>query len=166
MGTRTAAAALKTRPRAADLSLVAVVEGRSAYRRAGSGRTGDDLGLIVVSTLVKTVFWLAVVGLVGYDLISVAVTQFTVRNDAQQAAQIAHDTLRETKSVEKAYAAVVAFATSNGDTVVPAGFSTGNHTTVTVELRRTAKTFVASHLPRVSAYTVGDVSATASDAVN
>jgi hypothetical protein len=117
----------------------------------------------VVSSLVKTLFWVALVGLVGFDLISVAVTQVSVRSDAQQAAQIATDTLRTTKNVDAAYAAVVAYAAKNGDTVVPSGFSTGPHSSVTVELKRTARTFIIVHLPRVSQYTVGQASGTASD---
>jgi len=156
---------LKTRRITTDLSLVAVVEGRSASSRTRRGATRGDLGAVVVSSLVKTVFWVALVGLVGYDLISVAVTQLTVRNDAQQAALVATNTLHDTKNVQAAYAAVVAYAAKNGDTVVPAGFSVGPHNAVTVELRRTAKTFLAVHLPRVSQYTVGDSSATASDAL-
>jgi hypothetical protein len=120
----------------------------------------------VVNTLVKTLFWVALVGFVGYDAISIAVTQMSVRNDAQEVAIIATDTLRDTKSVQATYAAVVAYASKHGDTVVPAGFSTGPHNAVTVELRRTAKTFLASHLPRVSQYTVGDASATASDGIS
>ena len=119
----------------------------------------------MVNTLVKTLFWVALVGFVGYDVISIAVTQMTVRNDAQEVSVIATDTLRDTKSVQAAYAAVVAYASKHGDTVVPAGFSVGPHNAVTVELRRTAKTFLAVHLPRVSQYTVGDSSATASDAL-
>ena len=117
----------------------------------------------MVSSLVKTLFWVALVGLVGYDLISVAVTQVMVRSDAEQAALIATDTLRTTKNVDAAYAAVVAYAAKNGDTVVPSGFSTGPHNSVTVEFKRTARTFIIVHLPRVSQYTVGQASGTASD---
>lgn len=127
------------------------------------GATRGDVGAVVVSSLVKTLFWIALLGLVGYDLISIGVTQMAVRNDAQQAALIATDTLRSSKSVSAAYAAVVEYARKNGDTVVPSGFSTGPHDSVTVELRRTARTFIAVHLPRVSQYTVGEASATASD---
>jgi len=144
---------------------VAVVVGRSTSSRTPRGATRGDLGLIVVNTLVKTLFWIALVGFVGYDVLSIAVTQMSVRNDVQEAAIVATDTLRDTKDVQATYNAVVAYAARHGDTVVPAGFSTGPHNTVTVELRRTAKTFLAVHLPRVSQYTLGDVSATASDGV-
>jgi hypothetical protein len=154
---------LKTPSRAADLSLVAVVVGRSASSRTPWGATRDDVGAVVVSSLVKTLFWIALVGFVGYDIISIGVMQVSVRNDAQQAAIIATDTLRTTHNVEAAYAAVAAYAAKNGDTVVPAGFSTGPHNAVTVELKRTAKTFIAAHLPRVSQYTVAEASATAND---
>ena len=166
MGSGMGRNSLKTRATGADLSLVALVVGRSASSRTRRGAARGDLGLIVVNTLVKTLFWVALVGFVGYDAISIAVTQLSVRNDAQEAAVIATDTMRDTKSVQAAYAAVVAYAKAHGDVVVPSGFSTGPRNIVTVELKRTAKTFLAAHLPRVSQYTVGTASATASDGIS
>jgi hypothetical protein len=163
MGSGIGVRRLKTPLRAVDLSLVAVVVRRSVSSRTPRGATRGDLGAVVVSSLVKTLFWIALVGFVGYDVISIGVMQVSVRNDAQQAAVVATDTLRTTHNVEAAYAAVKAYAAKNGDTVVAAGFSTGPHNAVTVELRRTAKTFLAAHLPRVSQYTVATASATASD---
>ena len=132
--------------------------GTSAPRSPGRG----DHGVFVLGSLLKTVLWVALIGVIGYDLISITTTQVTVRGDAQQAATVGSDTLHDTGDVTKAYAAVVAYARAHGEIVVAQGFTTGPHYAVTVELRGTAKTLVTSHLPRISAYAVSDVTATSS----
>ena len=102
--------------------------------------------MFVLGSLLKTVLWVALIGVIGYDLISITTTQVTVRGDAQQAATVGSDTLHDTGDVTKAYAAVVAYARAHGEIVVAQGF----------------KTLVTSHLPRISAYAVSDVTATSS----
>ena len=122
-----------------------------------------DLGVIVVGAMVKTLLFIAVIGVVGYDAISVATTQINVHDQAQQAAQAGHEAYRAFGTTDAAYAAALAYAQEHGDTFVRSGFSTGPDHTVTVELRREASTFVANWLPKVKAYTVVDVTASSSD---
>ncbi len=126
-------------------------------------RFEGDLGVVVVGTLAKMLLLLAVVGAIGYDAISVTTTQLTLRDHAQQAAQAGHEAYRAYGTVQAAYAAALAFAQENGDTLVRSGFSTGPDHTVTVELRREANAIIADHVPRVKDYTVADATASVAD---
>lgn len=129
----------------------------------GRTRPRGDLGVIVVGTLAKTLLFIAVIGAIGYDAISVTSTQLTLRDHAQQAAQAGHEAYRAYGTVQAAYAAALKFAQDNGDTLVRSGFSTGPDHTVTVELRREANAVIADRIPRVKDYTVADATASASD---
>ena len=108
-----------------------VDRGTSAPRSPGRG----DHGVFVLGSLLKTVLWVALIGVIGYDLISITTTQVTVRGDAQQAATVGSDTLHDTGDVTKAYAAVVAYARAHGEIVVAQGFTTGPHLGVRRERR-------------------------------
>jgi hypothetical protein len=135
-----------------------------------SGRTRrpprGDVGVLVIGALAKTLLFIAVVGLVGYDSISVATTQINVHDQAQQAAQAGHEAYRAYGTTQAAYAAALQYAREHGDTLVVASFATGPNHSVTVELRREATTFFARWVPRVKNYAVADATATSSDAVN
>ena len=126
-------------------------------------RLEGDLVVIVVGTLAKMLLFVAVIGAVGYDAISVTTTQLTLRDHAQQAAQAGHEAYRAYGTVQAAYAAALAFAQENGDTLVRSGFSTGPNHTVTVQLTREANAVFADHLPRVKDYTVADATASVAD---
>lgn len=116
-------------------------------------RTGaSDAGYILVSTLVKLVVTLAIVGTAGYDSFSMLATHIQVVDHASQAAAIGHDTLKRTRSPQAAYAAIEKFAEANGETVVPDSFQVGPKRAVTITLTRTSKTIVSSHIPGVKDY--------------
>lgn len=137
--------------------------------RAGLARRRphtSDGGLIALGTLTKTLLWLAVIAVIGYDFLSIVTTQVTVRNDASEAASVGHDALRDSHDPQAAYRAVLHFASTHGDTLVVSGFATGPNNAVTVELRREARTMAAAYVPRIKNYTVGDAVARATDPAN
>jgi 2-keto-3-deoxy-galactonokinase len=126
-------------------------------------RWNDEAGVIMVSTLTKLVVVLGLVGAAGFDTISIASTELSVRDHAQAAAQIGHQALHDKATPEAAYAAVVKYAKSNGDTVVAKGFSVGARETVTVTLRRDAATMLAKYLPGINDYVTAIATASATN---
>jgi len=124
-----------------------------------------DAGVIVIGALAKVLLALAVIGAIGFDSLSILTTQYSVRDDAQAAALAGHEALQSTGKQEAAYAAVLAFAKEHGDVVVSQGLSTTSKAknTWTVELRKQARTMVASYVPKVKNYIVATATSSASD---
>ena len=122
-----------------------------------------DSGAILVSTLTKVLLVLAVIGMIGFDSLSIVSTQVHVRGDAEQAALVGNTALHESGSQAGAKAAVLKFAAQNGDVVVRQGPVPDRKNGWFVELRREARTIVAGHLPRISSYVVATATSTVSD---
>jgi hypothetical protein len=131
---------------------------RLAQRRA-------DAGVVLLTTLTKVVVVLAIIGTLGYDSMSMLTTHYAVRDDAQAAALAGHDALRNTGHQAAAVAAVLAYAKEHGDIVVHQGVSTTSpgKNSWSVELRKEARTMVASHVPKAMNYVTASASSTASD---
>lgn len=125
----------------------------------------EDVGVIVVSTMLKLLLVLGVLGVVGYDSITMSINSLSLKDDAQAAALEGHQVMHDRRDPQAAYNAVVRFADERGLTVVPQGFSVGANNTVTVELRRDAPVILARYVPRVSSYVVASETASASDQV-
>jgi hypothetical protein len=141
----------------------------SATRTAPRRVRGNDAGLVLVGALVKFLLVVGIVGVIGYDSLSILTTQYSVRDDASAAAIAGHDALANAMGRQSAaYAAVLAYAKDHGDVVVSQGPSntSGRRYSWTVELRRDAHTIIASRLPRVKQYVVATASASASDPVS
>lgn len=132
---------------------------------AGRPRTARDAGAILLSSLVKFVVAIAIVGVIGYDGFSIAHTQVSVRDDAAQAAQAAHDALRNRGTPQQAYAAARAYAKEHGSTITANGFRVGADGSVTVTLTATAKTFVAGRIPALHDYVSPRATATAENSI-
>jgi hypothetical protein len=137
------------------------VQHGSVRRSAARG----DAGVLVLGTLARLILVVAIIGTIVYDGISMTTTHLSVRDDAQAAAQLGYEALRDKGTERAAYLAVLAYARDHGDAVIPAGFRVGANHSVTVELRRSAKTLVSSYLPKINGYVVATASATASDPV-
>lgn len=137
---------------------------QASTRTTARGRAlRSDAGVLVVGTLTKLLLFLAVVGTLGYDALSMAAAQVGVRDDAQEAALAGHDVLMGHGTPQMAYAAVLKYARDHGDEVVPTGFVVGTGNSVTVVLRREAHTIVSSHIPRLQNYVVATSTSTARD---
>ena len=125
----------------------------------------SDAGVVLVTTLVKVVLVLGLLGATVFDTISITAAHVNVQDDAQTATRIGHQILEDRGTSKAAYAAVVEYAEENGSTVVPRSFSIGPKRSVTVTLHREASTFLAKYLPRIDAYISVTSTATASDPV-
>jgi hypothetical protein len=153
---------LKQGSREAEQTGVASVWSSSsvtAYPR----RRANDAGAILVSTLTKVLLVLAVIGTIGYDSLSIFTTQYRVRDDAVQAALAGNIALHTTGSPAAARAAVIRYAAQNGDVIVRQGPAPDRKNGWYVELRREARTIVASYVPRAKDSIVATASSTASD---
>jgi hypothetical protein len=136
----------------------------SAHARTPAHRPwADDVGLIVVSTLTKVLLVLAVVAAVGYDSVAMSIAAVSIRDQAQAAAQAAHEVLHNTQDQRAALVAAQAYAVEHGDQLALKGFTVGQHNTVTVTLTHETPTLVARYLPRINSLVVTSGTGTATD---
>lgn len=78
----------------------------------------DERGDIIGSWLVQLLLVMAVVGLVGYEFLSVAITTLTLDGDAEQVADAAADAYERDQDEDDALAAAEREAQSRGAEVV------------------------------------------------
>lgn len=126
-------------------------------------RLRGDRGAIMLSSLVKFVLVIGLLGVVAYDGFSIARVQVTVRDDAQQAAQIAHDAINDRLTPAQAYQKAETYAKSRGATIVKGGFAITKDGTVTLSLTETAQTFVAGRVAALDSYVTPVATVTASN---
>ncbi len=105
-----------------------------------------DRGDIVLGWLTKLVVTLAVLGVIGFDLISLGAARFQAEDHAQAAARAANASYRSTPDLQKAYDAALAEVAQHGDTIDPQTFTVGPDGTVTLTLRRTAPTMLVEKI--------------------
>jgi hypothetical protein len=97
-----------------------------------------DDGAIVLGWLTKVALTLAVVGFLAYDGISIVVATFATSDHANTYASEAADSVKQLRSVDKAYAAISAEAEDSGYSIAPQDFRVASDGNVTIILHRTA----------------------------
>ncbi len=120
--------------------------------RADPRPVTSDRGDIVLGWLTKLVVVLSLLGLVGFDLISLGSTRFQAEDHAQSAVRAAARTWSGPASLQAAYEAAVAEVVQHGDTIDPQSFSVAPDGTVTLTLLRTAPTLVVEKVPPLANY--------------
>ena len=78
----------------------------------------DERGDVISSWLVQLLFIMVVVGLVGYEFLSVAITTLTLDGDAEQVADAAADAYERDQDEDDALAAAEREAQARGAEVV------------------------------------------------
>ncbi len=130
---------------------------RSSWRRSlPSGRpspTGDR-GDVVLGWLTKVVATLAVLGLVGFDAVSLGAAHFRAEDHAQQAVRKAAESYRGSPDLQAAYVAALEEILGTGDTIAPAGFSVSPDGTLTLTLRHETATLLVEKVPPLRRYAV------------
>lgn len=106
----------------------------------------DDRGDIVLGWLTKLVATLAVLGVIGFDLVSLGAARFQAEDHAQAAARAANDAYRSSPDLQAAYDAALAEVTEHGDSIDPQTFAVGTDGTVTLTLHRTAPTMLVEKI--------------------
>ena len=120
-----------------------------------------DRGDIVLGWLTKLVAVLAVLGVVGFDLIALGTARFQAEDHAQAAARAASERYRDGKDLQAAYDAAVAEVVPHGETIDPATFSVAPDGAVTLTLHRTASTMVVEKIGPARGLTEVDVTVSA-----
>ncbi|MGN6522461.1 MAG: hypothetical protein ACTHMZ_04525 [Actinomycetes bacterium] len=126
--------------------------GRQPGRQPGGHperRRLPDRGDIVLGWLTRLVVVLGALGIVGFDVISVAATQFTVADTASSAAVAARDDWQAHHDVQSAYdKARATAAEDNAQNKVPAAsFMVLPSGQVELQVDRDASTILFGHLP-------------------
>lgn len=100
-----------------------------------------ELGGIVLGWMTKIVAIGAIVGVVGFDGISVGISHLNTTDDANTAVQAASQSYQTTHSVQQAYDAAVA-AVKPGEAVLQSDFTVSPDGTTTLTVTNTAKTLL------------------------
>jgi hypothetical protein len=103
----------------------------------------DERGTIIVGWLTKVALVLTLVGITGFDVISVATTKMSAADNATNAAREGAQTFNDTRGdVQEAYLAALDYAEEHGATIEPEDFTVADDGTVHVRLTKTATTLV------------------------
>jgi hypothetical protein len=105
-----------------------------------------DRGDVVLGWLTKLVATLAVLGVIGFDAISLGSTRLQTEDHAQTAARAASETYKSGRDLQAAYDAAVAEVAVHGDTVDPTTFAIAPDGAVTLTLRATAETMLVEKI--------------------
>ncbi|HEX3906293.1 MAG TPA: hypothetical protein VHW92_00010 [Mycobacteriales bacterium] len=118
--------------------------------------TGKDSGAVRVSYIAKLAIVLAVIGVFGYDGVAILATHVSTESDAQNAANTASENWQTNHNVVLAYDAASQATVADKETVLACAkcFSIAQDNTVTLELRKTAKTVVFSRIGFLKRFTV------------
>lgn len=114
-----------------------------------SSQRGD----IIVGWLTRLVAVFAVIGIAGYDAISLTVTKATASDHAGTAALDAAEAWAQTRDLRQTYAAAAETAARGGDTVATNSLVVDADGTVHVRLCRTATTLLLQRTDRTRKWT-------------
>lgn len=110
---------------------------------------GNDRGDMVVGWLARIVVVLAVIAVIGYDVITTVQGQVTAKDQAGTAATAGYESYAAGHNVQAAYQAALAAAKAAdpADTIKPGDFVVTQSGLVTLKLTRPVHTLVAHYLP-------------------
>lgn len=123
-------------------------------------RPYGDRGDIVLGWLTRVVALLGVLGVAGFDAVSLVGTRFAAEDHARTAARAAATAFEQTRVAQTAYDAALGEVLTSGDTIDPAGFTAAQDGSVTLTLRRTAPTLVVDRIPPLRPWTTMTVTVT------
>ena len=116
-----------------------------------------DRGDIVLGWLTKLVATLVVVGVLGFDAVSLGAARFQAEDHAQAAVRAANDAYKGSKDLQAAYDAAVAEVVEHGDTIDPQTFTIAPDGAITLRLHRTAATMLVEKIPPARGWAEVDV---------
>lgn len=113
-----------------------------------------DRGDIVLGWLTRVTVVLALLGLIGFDLIALGMGKLKVEDGAQQAARAAVRAYSETADVQRAYEAALAESADTDTTIAPGGFSVAPDGAVTLTVEHTAPTLLVEKVEQIRSWAV------------
>lgn len=108
---------------------------RANSKAIGSSEAGD----VITSWLVQILLVLAVIGLIAYEILSVAITNVSLDDNAREVARAARDAYRGDQSLDETTATAEEVAATHGVTVV--GVAVDGDVLV-IDLRKRAPTLL------------------------
>lgn len=117
-------------------------------------RTCRDSGGIVVGWLTKLVVILAVLGIAGFDGLSVVSAHFSGSDDANTAASAAAEDWRFHKNIQTAFDAAQQAITDPSEKLLTKGFVVDSDGTVHLQLQKKINTLVMKSIPGLKKYVV------------
>ncbi|MCW2680118.1 MAG: hypothetical protein JWM62_1519 [Frankiales bacterium] len=105
-----------------------------------------DRGDIVLGWLTKLVLTLGVLGVIGFDLVSLGAARFQAEDHAQAAVRAADESWESAKDLQTAYDAALAEVLEHGDSIDPQTFTVGQDGSITLTLHRTAPTMLVKKI--------------------
>lgn len=124
-------------------------------------RARGDRGDIVLGWLARVIGVLTVLGVLGFDAISLTTTRFAAEDHARTAAREAAATYAQTRALQAAYDAALAQTLPVGETVDAASFTANAEGEVTLTLHRTAPTLLLERIRPLRDWATMSVTATA-----
>ena len=112
----------------------------------------SDRGDIVLGWLTKLIAGLSLLGLVGFDLVSLGASHLRAEDHASTAARAAVQVYTGPRDLQAAYDAAVAEVVANGDSIDPQGFTVTADGTVTLTLSSTAPTLLLRRFSALQPY--------------
>lgn len=119
----------------------------------------DDEGSIVVGWMTKLVAVAAVVGVVGFDGISVGVAHLSTTDDANNAVQAASQSYERQHDLQQAYTAARGAINAHEEVLVK-GFAIQPDGTTTLTIVNTVKTLLLERTSQTKGWAVVTVTAT------
>ena len=113
----------------------------------------SDRGDVVLGWLTKLAACTAVVGLIGFDAVSLSATQFQAEGRAQTAVRAAVESYRTDKDVQRSYDAALRTVVADGDSIDTEGYTIGADGSVTLRLRSQAPTLLVEKVPPLRRWT-------------
>lgn len=126
------------------------------HRRASSADAGD----IVLGWLTKITALLAVLGVIGFDAVSLGASFLHTEDAGQQAARRAAESYAGTKDLQAAYDAALLPLMARGDTIDPASFTVAPDGAVTLTLQHVTPTLLVERIPPLREYAVFEATVT------
>lgn len=111
----------------------------------------DDTGSIVFGWLGRLTLTLALIGIIGFEVLSIAVTQVSVADAGTTAADRALTVYSETHDINAAYLSADQYLASQGVTLVKKSFEVSDES-VTFDVKKTAPTLLLYRWDRVAGY--------------
>jgi hypothetical protein len=123
-----------------------------------------ERGDVLLGWLTKLVVGLAVVGISGFDAISIGAAHVSATDDADSAAEAANSAwvdARGTATIQSLYDAAEADAEQHGDTIPPTSFTVAQNGDITLSLIHHATTIFVRHIGPLRHYTTVTVQGSA-----
>lgn len=109
-------------------------------------QTGNDQGIVRLTTITGWLVALAIIGVIGFDTFGIMSAHVSTENDAQNAAYAASQAWHNDGSINSAYQAAVASVSGKHERVLTKDFTVDTDGMVHLLLRTRAHTLVVQHI--------------------